>query len=311
MPPRRNLPSVDKLLTEIDRKLKNFGETYRDLPLREKVRLLVEISRDAKDLNISTLAQHGFSPSGARERLRLYFLEHVGEVIEREELTIVAGIDEGKRRIRELRIEHGYKILTGASPDEFTGLNLEPDQYILIDGEPDLEAAERWNTVDSIRKKKNLGARGRLLEFLMEYVGQVVTTEELHKVAGIKESARRVRELRTEEGYSISTRYTGRPELKGGEYVLESKERIAEPHDRRIEDEVKKEVYERDENKCQNPDCGWTRDKLTLEDPRYLELHHLRMHSRGGANTAENLVVLCSKCHDEVHAERLDGFVLD
>ena len=87
-----------------------------------------------------------------------------------------------------------------------------------------------------------------------------------------------------------------------GEYVLESKDRIAEPHDRRITFEVEKTVYERDNNTCRL--CGWQREKWTRKDPRILELHHIKEHVKGGANVAQNLVVLCSKCHDEIHAGR-------
>lgn len=87
-----------------------------------------------------------------------------------------------------------------------------------------------------------------------------------------------------------------------GEYVLESKDRIAESHDRRIPFEVQKTVYERDNNTCRF--CGWRREKWTRKDPRILELHHIQEHVAGGANVAQNLIVLCSKCHDEIHAGR-------
>ena len=48
-----------------------------------------------------------------------------------------------------------------------------------------------------------------------------------------------------------------------------------------------------------------TRDNSAEDRPRVLELHHLEHHARGGANSEDNLIVLCSKCHDEVHAGRL------
>jgi 5-methylcytosine-specific restriction endonuclease McrA len=87
-----------------------------------------------------------------------------------------------------------------------------------------------------------------------------------------------------------------------GEYVLENAERIAEPHDRKVPFDVQKEVYERAKNTCQL--CGWNREKWTRDDPRILELHHIEEHVEGGPNIPENLVVLCSRCHDEVHAGR-------
>ncbi|MCK4626980.1 MAG: HNH endonuclease [Phycisphaerae bacterium] len=139
--------------------------------------------------------------------------------------------------------------------------------------------------------------------YLIENVRQVVTTEELAYIAqDRKQYARRIRELRTEQGYAIVTRFTGRPDLRMGEYVLENIERVAEPHDRKIPFEIQKKVYKRAGSTCEL--CGWTRDRWTREDPRILELHHVAEHATGGPNTPENLVVLCSRCHDDVHAGR-------
>ena len=87
-----------------------------------------------------------------------------------------------------------------------------------------------------------------------------------------------------------------------GEYVLESAGRIAEPHDRRVSLDVQRAVYQRDGNTCQI--CGWTHERWRKEDPRILELHHRTEHVDGGHNTSDNLIVLCSKCHDDVHAHR-------
>ena len=115
-----------------------------------------------------------------------------------------------------------------------------------------------------------------------------------------REFARRVRELRTEEGYAIATRFTGRPDLSVGQYVLQSVDRIAEPHDRKIRDKVQQAVYERDSNTCRI--CGWTIEKWSSTDPRILELHHLEHHEHGGQNVELNLIVICNRCHDEVHS---------
>ena len=109
-----------------------------------------------------------------------------------------------------------------------------------------------------------------------------------------------MRELRTEKGYAIATRFTGRPDLSVGQYVLESDKRIADQHDRNIPSEVQKKVYERDGNTCRV--CGWTYDRWSNSDPRILELHHLMQHATGGSNSERNLICICSKCHDQVHA---------
>ena len=121
-------------------------------------------------------------------------------------------------------------------------------------------------------------------------------------VAKTREFGRRIRELRTEEGYSIATMFTGRTDLKMGEYVLEDIERIAESHDRKISFNIQRIVYDRANNTCQL--CGWDRDKWKRDDPRILEIHHVEEHVDGGPNIPDNLVLLCSRCHDEVHAGR-------
>lgn len=299
---RRRSKSVDELLLEIDAQLDRFAGVHAGLSLREKVLLLVEVNRSVKDLGVNVVRESGITSTVARERLRLYFLAYPAVVLDGEELAVVSGIADYARRIRELRVESGYQIASGASPDSMAGVDLQPDQYLLVTSEPDADAARRWHVANRIRNSAE-GSQARVLEYLQENVGVVVTTEELAYVArDAKEFARRVRELRTEQGYAIATRFTGRPDLAVGQYVLESLERIAEPHDRLIPVEVQREVYARDRNTCRL--CGWNLQRARPGDPRILELHHVTEHAEGGHNVAKNLVVLCSRCHDDVHAGR-------
>lgn len=296
---RRCKNSVDWLIRQVDAQLDALGRDRTGLNLRQKVLRLVELYEGVKDLNVSVLAEHGLDARTARERIRLYLLEYPGAVIDGAEIAVVSGISDYARRVRELRVEEGYQIASGASPDPNSGIELKPDQYLLVDPRPDRDAARRWHVANRIRRSTS-GSKNRVLRYLLENVGRVVTTEELAYVArNAREYARRVRELRTEDGYAVATRFTGRPDLKIGQYVLQSKDRIAEPHDRRIPQEVEREVYARDNNTCRI--CGWTIDRWRVEDPRILELHHLKHHRRGGENVAGNLVVVCSRCHDEVH----------
>ena len=99
-------------------------------------------------------------------------------------------------------------------------------------------------------------------------------------------------------GWPIVTRNTGRPDLPIGVYVLEQ-DRQSPGHDRSIPDPIRRSVLVRDQYRCR--ECGWTHDLWNPSDPRHLELHHVRMHVKGGENTADNLVALCTVCHDEVH----------
>ncbi len=65
------------------------------------------------------------------------------------------------------------------------------------------------------------GARARILRYLLVTTGKVVDKEELSGVSGIYEWARRVRELRVEEGWPISSS-ENRIDLKPGQYVLDA-----------------------------------------------------------------------------------------
>ena len=264
--------------------------------------MLVELNKPVSQLGKYSYPQA--AKVGAVERIRLYLLENVGQLIDAKELEIVAGISEYARRVRELRVQDGYKIITGASYSEDFPVKIKPSQYILLEKEPDRKAANRWYIANRIRKGNKGGSKERILKYLKQFVGEVVTSEELYYVARAKEFGRRTRELRTEEGYAIATNFTGRPDLRMGEYVLETIERIAAPHDRKIPYEVQKEIHERDRNLCRL--CGWNHNKWTKKDPRILELHHVREHAKGGKNSANNIILLCSKCHDKIHAGKIN-----
>ena len=292
--------TVETLVAEVEVRLTEYRRSYGGLSWREKVLLLVKITGSIK--NLGKITNPDAARVRSRERIRLYLLENVGEAIAAAELEVVSGISEYGRRVRELRVQDGYKILTGYSSDPETGVVLKPKEYLLVDPEPDVTAARRWHIANRIRKETEGGSKGRILRYLLENVGQIVTNEELVYVAKAKEFGRRVRELRTEGGYAVATRFTGRPDLKMGEYVLESAERRSEPHDRNIPFEVQRQVYERDRSTCRLD--GWNRIKWSREDPRILELHHVKEHVAGGPNIPENLIVLCSKCHDDIHAGR-------
>ncbi|HKQ51670.1 MAG TPA: HNH endonuclease signature motif containing protein [Pyrinomonadaceae bacterium] len=146
-------------------------------------------------------------------------------------------------------------------------------------------------------------ARERIRLYMARYVGVPLDAIELEVASGISDYARRIRELRTEQGYAIATNLTGRPDLRPNEYVLESADPVVEPHDRKIPRAVEEAVYARDHNTCVN--CGWNRSMWTKQDPRFLQVHHVIQHAKRGPNTPENLVVLCNRCHVNVHAGRI------
>ncbi len=74
----------------------------------------------------------GGTGGGARTKLRAHFLANVGKIFESDELRQIAGgINEWGRRIRELRNEEGFQILTNNDLSE-----LKPGQYVLRDPKP-------------------------------------------------------------------------------------------------------------------------------------------------------------------------------
>lgn len=292
---------IQSLISEVEIILSQLKIDFEGLSWREKVLLTADALNTIKKIGIRTNFET--SKISALKRLEFYFVQHAGIVISTRELEVVSGISEYGRRIRELRVQYGYKILTRNSNDPNNELSLKPSEYLLVDAEPDKTAARRWHIANHIRKEVKGGSKVRILKYFLENIGQPLTSEEIFYVAGVSEFGRRIRELRTEEGYPIKTKFTGRPDLKLGEYVLESSERVAEPHDRNIPVDVEKRVYERSSNSCSL--CGWNQNKWKKNDPRILELHHIHEHVKGGKNTEENLIVLCSRCHDKIHSGKL------
>jgi hypothetical protein len=305
---------VDKLKSLLD----EFLNIQDDPNLRAKVRSLIPVMQGLRSLGCGLIPAH--LAASARDRIIVYLQKYPMTLIDGDELLIVSGIGEWARRVRELRVQFGWLICSGVTFKEMadadpesaaeigTALGIDPqlirpDQYVLVSTEQDRDAAHRWNMLNTIRRKP-LGVKAKVLEYFRANVGQPVSLEELKYLAGsANEWPRRVRELRTEDGWPISTRMQGRTDLPVGTYVLDEDKQAPE-HDRKIPDDVRVSVLERDKFSCVV--CGWNRTLLTPDDPRkFLELHHLIEHKSKGANTLENLVTICNVHHDQVHAGRL------
>ena len=147
-------------------------------------------------------------------------------------------------------------------------------------------------------KKVPKGARAKLRRYFLGNLGRVMDSDELRGVAGgISEWARRIRELRDEEGYAIQT-HNDRADLKPGQYILES----AKPQPafaRGVSKETRAFVLDRNGFTCQM--CGAVAGEAHPYDTsRKTRLHigHVIDKSLGGSDEPSNLKAICSVCNE-------------
>jgi len=141
-----------------------------------------------------------------------------------------------------------------------------------------------------------MSARDLIRAFFEANIGKVVTTQQIRQVARISEYARRIRELRDEEGMQIKS-HIDRPDLKPGEYILETLERLP-VIGRGISPQLRNDILERNGFTCQLCGAG-AGDPDPFNPNRKLRLHidHIVPISQGGTNDKNNLRVLCSACN--------------
>ena len=148
------------------------------------------------------------------------------------------------------------------------------------------------------QKAKRKGSKQRILEFFLANVGRVIEGEELRQASGnVSEWARRVRELRDEDGYQILT-HRDRADLKPGEYLLETVKRVP-AFSRSISKETRAYVLERNGYTCQM--CGLAAgDPDPFESTRTVRLTmgHIIDKSKGGSDTSNNLRAICTNCNE-------------
>lgn len=148
------------------------------------------------------------------------------------------------------------------------------------------------------QRLSDMGSRDKLREHFLANVGRIMGVEELRQVAGnITEWARRIRELRNEEGFQILT-HNDRSDLKQGQYLLDDpKPRPA--FQRGMSKELRAQVLDRNGFTCQM--CGAVAGELHADDPgRRTRLHigHIIDKSQGGIDDFSNLRAICSVCNE-------------
>ena len=142
------------------------------------------------------------------------------------------------------------------------------------------------------------GSKQLILEFFLRNIGKVLESKDIQKASGgAVEWARRVRELRNEDGYQILS-HKDRASLKPNQYLMETIERVP-AFTRGISKETRAWVLERNGYTCQM--CG-----VAAGDPDpfggnrtvRLTIGHIIDKSKGGEDTPHNLRAVCTNCNE-------------
>lgn len=150
-------------------------------------------------------------------------------------------------------------------------------------------------------------ARTRIRDYFLSHLGEVVTKEQLQDVVRISDWARRVRELRDEEGWPILSyknlltnedmqRFGINRQLKPGEYILTGLEK-GDVTARQISKDVRQAVLQRYGATCQL--CGrgpYDTDPYNPSRRIILHIDHILSLKDGGTNEIDNLWPVCSVC---------------
>jgi hypothetical protein len=153
---------------------------------------------------------------------------------------------------------------------------------------------------------RSKGSRSKLRAFFLTNIGHVLEADQLREASGnASEWGRRVRELRTEEGYQILT-HNDRSDLKPGQYVLFDPKPLP-AFERGISKETRAFVLDRNGFTCQM--CGAVAGETHPFDPTRktrLQIGHIVDKSMGGADDSTNLRAICSVCNEGARNLTLD-----
>lgn len=142
------------------------------------------------------------------------------------------------------------------------------------------------------------GSKRKILDFFLANLGKVVESRDIQAASGgAVEWARRVRELRNEEGYQILS-HKDRADLRQNQYLLETDKRVP-AFARNISKETRAQVLERNGYTCQM--CGVAAgdpDPLGSSRTVRLTMGHVLDKSKGGDDSAKNLRAVCTNCNE-------------
>lgn len=132
----------------------------------------------------------------------------------------------------------------------------------------------------------------------MNNIGKVLESRDIQSASGgAVEWARRVRELRNEDGYQILS-HKDRADLKPNQYILETIARLP-AFKRDVSKETRAYVLERNGYTCQM--CGMAagdQDPFNPERTVRLTIGHIIDKSKGGEDYPQNLRAVCTNCNE-------------
>src|SRR5437016_2797840 len=110
---RSVLEDPEVLRRRIIEQLERSGPLLRSGSLRERVQALVPPFLAMRSLGAVQMPAEESHSEAARTRILRYFQLHSGQVIAGHELMVISGIGDYPRRIRELRVEYGWPVMSG------------------------------------------------------------------------------------------------------------------------------------------------------------------------------------------------------
>lgn len=142
------------------------------------------------------------------------------------------------------------------------------------------------------------GSKQKILEYFLANLGKILESKDIQAAGGgAVEWARRVRELRNEQGYQILS-HKDRANLKPGQYLLETDKRLP-AFERSISKETRARVLERNGYTCQM--CGIAAGDLDPFNPArtiQLTMGHIIDKLKGGDDSMDNLRAVCTNCNE-------------
>lgn len=167
------------------------------------------------------------------------------------------------------------------------------------------EMSERMRPIKGKRVKIELNVSEDLVKRLRR--AQDLVCGKRQSLAGLEEVLEELIEtyLKREDPVRRADRTQTRCDKVSKPVVVSNRSSVVRQSRRRIPAVVEHTVNRRDRGLCQ----ARRADGSQCGSRRFLHLHHIVPVSQGGANTAQNLITLCGRCHRRWHEEHENGAV--